>query len=57
MSFIKFGQISKLVLNVKYLLWLSYLTAAKFYDLDSRYYKGALTQKEIILSELDFFQI
>ena len=39
---------SKLVLNVKYLLLLSFLTAAEFYNLghiQGMYYKGALTQK------------
>ena len=40
-------RMSKLVLNVKYLLLLSFLTAAKFYNLGHiqgiiRYYKGAL---------------
>ena len=39
---------SKLVLNVKYLLLLSFLTAAEFYNLghiQGTYYKGVLTQK------------
>ena len=40
-------RMSKLVLNVKYLLLLSFLTAAEFYNLwhIQDYYKVALTQK------------
>ena len=42
----------KLVLNVKYLLSLSFLTAAEFYNLghiQGITYKGALTQKRSFL--------
>ena len=41
-------RMSKLLLNVKYLLSLSFLTAAEFYNLghiQGITYKGALTQK------------
>ena len=48
---------TKLVLNVKYLLLLSFLTMTKFYNLGHIQgiitYKGALTQK----SDLYYFQI
>jgi len=45
----------KLVLNVKYLLLLSFLTAAEFYNLGP--FKGCLNSKEIIFSYLYYFQI
>ena len=52
---------SKLVLNVKYLLSLSFLTAVEFYNLGHTQgnYKGALTQKRsfsviFLLSDLIF---
>ena len=35
----------KLVLNVKYLSFLPFLTPAEFYNLGRRYYMGALAQK------------
>ena len=48
-----FGQISKLVLNFKYLLLLSFLTATEFYNL--RHIWGiirCINSKEIIFSDL-----
>ena len=47
-------QMSKLVLNVKYLLWLSFLTAAEFYNLA---HIRVHYSKEIIFSNLGYFQI
>ena len=40
---------SKLVLNVKHLLLLSYLSAAEFYNLGYIQGKGALIQKRSVL--------
>ena len=47
-------QMSKLVFNVKYLLWLSFLTAAEFYNLA---HIRVHYSKEIIFSNLGYFQI
>ena len=48
---------SKLVLNVKYLLFLSFLTAAEFYNLWHIQGIMCLSSKEIIFSALYYFQI
>ena len=50
---------SKLVLNVKYLLFLSFLTVAEFYNLvhiQLRHYMGALTQKTSFLVNCTIFR-
>ena len=51
-------QMTKLVLSVKYLLLLSFLTVAEFYNLGGIQgnYKGALTQKRYFFY-LYYFQI
>ena len=48
-------SLSKLVLNVKYLLLLYFLTAVVFYNLGP--FQGCLNSKEITCSDLYYFQI
>ena len=47
----------KLVLNVKYLLLLSFLTVVKFYNLGHIQGIGCTNSREIIFSDLYYFQI
>jgi hypothetical protein len=49
---------SKLVLNVKYLLLLYFLTAAEIYNLGHiQGIIGGINSKEIIFSDLYYFQV
>ena len=53
------ARMAKLVLNVKYLSLLSFLTAAEFYILGpiQGIILGCINSKEIIFSDLNYFQI
>ena len=48
-------QITNLVVNFEYLLLLCFLTEAEFLNLG--HIQGIINSKDILLGELDFFQI